>query len=136
MSSQPHGKPIPVPDEASRPFFEGMKDHQLVIMRCPSGHWRMPASRRCPVCWSLEFSWERASGRGKVYTFAIMHQVLHPGFIDEAPYNVTVVELDEGPRYQANLVGIANDRIQVGMPVVATYEDVGGDVTLLRFAPV
>jgi uncharacterized OB-fold protein len=136
MSETEYQKPMPLPDEASRPFFEGMKNHEVVLMRCGNcQRWRLPAAQRCPRCWSLEHTWERASGRGIVYTFAIMHHVLHPGFAEEAPYNVTVVQLDEGPRYQTNLVGIANEDITVGMPVVATYEDINDEVSLLKFKP-
>ena len=64
-----------------------------------------------------------------------MHHVLHPGFAEEAPYNVTVVQLDEGPRYQTNLVGVANDDIRVGMPVEATFFDINDEVSLLKFRP-
>ncbi|HET9200275.1 MAG TPA: OB-fold domain-containing protein [Dehalococcoidia bacterium] len=136
MNETDYKKPMPVPDEASRPFFEGMRKHQLVLMRCGScRRWRLPAAQRCPECWSLEYAWEEASGRGRVYTFALMHHVLHPGFADEAPYNVTVVQLDEGPRYQTNLVGVGNDEIRVGMPVAATYEDINNEVSLLKFRP-
>ena len=136
MAAESYDKPIPVPDETSRPFFQGMKDHELVLMRCSTcRRWRLPAAQRCPQCWSTDFAWERASGRGTVYTFAIMHHVLHPGFADEAPYNVTTVELDEGPRFVTNLVGVANNEIKVGMPVVAIFEDINDEVGLLKFRP-
>ncbi|MEX2236722.1 MAG: OB-fold domain-containing protein [Dehalococcoidia bacterium] len=129
-------KPIPVPDEASRPFFEGMKNHELVLMRCTNcRRWRLPSAQRCPECWSLDWTWENASGRGTVYTFAVMHHVLHPGFAGEAPYNVTVVALEEGPRYQTNLVGISNKDIHVGLTVLATYEDINEETSLLKFRP-
>jgi uncharacterized OB-fold protein len=131
-----YARPLPVSDEASRPFFDGMKNHDLVMMRCSSCRkWRISSSPRCPHCWSTDYSWEKASGRGEVYTFALMHHVLHPGFADEAPYNVTVVQLEEGPRYTTNLVGIANEDIRVGLPVVATYEDINDEVSLLKFRP-
>lgn len=131
-----YSKPIPVADEASRPFFDGVRNHELVLMRCANcQRWRLPAAQRCPDCWSLAYSWEQASGRGEVYTFALMHHVLHPGFADEAPYNVTTVQLEEGPRFSTNLVGLSNDQIQVGMPVVAHYEQVNDEATILKFRP-
>lgn len=136
MTNGDYGKPIPVPDEASRPFFDGLQNQELVIMRCAScRRWRLPSAQRCPACWSLDYAWERASGRGQVYTFALMHHVLHPGFADGAPYNVTTVELHEGPRFTTNLIGVANDQIKVGMPVVAAYEQVNDEATILKFRP-
>ncbi|MND04335.1 hypothetical protein D3C83_245560 [compost metagenome] len=54
-----------------------------------------------------------------------MHQVLHPGFAGEVPYNVVVVETDEGPRLQSNLIGTPDDAIEVGMRVEVTCEKAG-----------
>ncbi len=45
------------------------------------------------------------------------------------------VELDEGPRVTASVVGAPNDRLAVGLPVVADFDDVTPDMTLLRFRP-
>jgi len=63
-----------------------------------------------------------------------MHQRYHPGFNDDIPYNVTVVELEEGPRLPTNLVGISNDQIRVGMPVLVDWERYE-DVALPKFRP-
>lgn len=68
-----------------------------MLMRCARCQtWRLPARQHCDVCLSDEYTWEQASGRGVVRTFGIMHQRYHPAF--EVPYNVTIVELEEGPR--------------------------------------
>jgi uncharacterized OB-fold protein len=64
-----------------------------------------------------------------------MHQLYHPGFKGEIPYNVTVVELEEGPRMTANLVGCPNDQIRVGMPVEVVFERITDEVTLPKFRP-
>ena len=37
----------------------------------------------------------------------------HPGFQDDVPYNLTVVELDEGPRVTTILRNIENEDIHV-----------------------
>ena len=74
-------KPIPIPDEASRPFYEGAREHKLMLQRCSAcGTWHWPVISRCPVCLSTEVDWAQASGKGTLYTFALMHQILHPGF--------------------------------------------------------
>ncbi|MHB8576291.1 MAG: Zn-ribbon domain-containing OB-fold protein [Dehalococcoidia bacterium] len=133
---EPYLKPIPETDSESEPFFQGAREHKLMLMCCDAcGHVRMPSRDRCDNCWSTRVSWFQASGRGIVYTFGIMHQLYHPGFKDELPYNVTVVELAEGPRMTTNLTGIANDRIQVGLPVEVTFEKITDDVTLPKFRP-
>lgn len=125
--------PVPEPDEASRPFFDGAAEGRLMLMRCARCQtWRLPARQHCDVCLSDEYTWEQASGRGVVRTFGIMHQRYHPAF--EVPYNVTIVELEEGPRIPTNLVGVANEDIAVGLPVEVVFERYD-DVTLPRFRP-
>jgi len=131
-----YAKPLPVPDEESQPFFDAAREGRLLIMRCKScGAYRYPSRDRCDVCWSTETAWVQASGRGTVYTFGIMHQLYHPGFKEEIPYNVAVVELEEGPRTYTNLVGIPNDQIRVGMPVEVVFEKLTDEITIPKFKP-
>jgi uncharacterized OB-fold protein len=61
-----------------------------------------------------------------------MHQRYHPEF--QNPYNVTIVELEEGPRLPTNVVGIADEEIRVNMPVVVEFER-HEDVALPKFRP-
>ncbi len=128
--------PIPIADEESEPFYRGAKEHKLMLVRCTScGTWRMPGRDRCVDCWSEESEWAEASGRAKLYSFGVMHQQYHPAFADVLPYNFAVVELDEGPRMISNVVECANDALRVDMPLVASYDDVSGETTLVRFRP-
>ncbi len=129
-------RPVPVPDETSAPFFEGTLAGKLMLMRCRAcGAWRLPARDRCDRCWSTDTEWAQASGRGTVFSFILMHQIYHPAFAAEAPYNVTVVDLNEGVRMTANIVGCENGAIRVGMPVEAVFEPVSDSVSLPKFRP-
>jgi uncharacterized OB-fold protein len=128
-------KPLPEADEASKPFWDGAMQGRLVLMRCSDCHeWRMPSRQHCDSCLSDNYTWEPASGRGTVRTFGVMHQKYHPGWAAVAPYNVTIVELEEGPRFPTNIVGVANEDIRVGMPVVVEFER-HDDVALPKFRP-
>jgi uncharacterized OB-fold protein len=128
-------KPLPQADEESREFYDGARRHELLLMRCQNCRaWRLPSRPRCPDCWSTHTAWEKASGRGTLYSFGIMHQKF-PGFTDDVPYNYAVVELEEGPRIVSNIVGVANEDLRVDMPVVASYDNVAEDTTLIRFTP-
>ena len=136
MSEQPAiSKPLPEPDEASRPFWDGAAEGRLMLMRCNSCQvWRLPSRMHCDQCLSTDATWVQASGRGTVRTFGVMHQRYHPGFANDIPYNVTIVELDEGVRLPTNLVGVTNAEITVGMKVVVDWER-HDDVTLPKFRP-
>jgi uncharacterized OB-fold protein len=77
----------------------------------------------------------RARGRGTVYSFTVTHQNQTPGFRDEVPYVLAIVELEEGPRLMTNIVGCAPDAVRIGMPVEVVFDDVTADVTLPKFRP-
>lgn len=135
--SQTATKPVPVPDEASKPFFDGARAGRLMLQHCAAcGKWSFPVRERCPHCLGAPLQWRAASGRGTLYTFAIMHQVMNPGFAADVPYNVSQIDLEEGVRMVCNIVGIANDRLRIGMAVEVVFEDVGEGVSIPKFRPV
>jgi uncharacterized OB-fold protein len=126
-------RPIPEADEESREFYEGARRHELMLMRCKScGAWRLPSRPRCPDCWSTDTEWARASGRGTLHSFGIMHQKF-PGFEDAVPFNFATVELEEGPRIVSNVVGVPDAELRCDMPLQAVFDDVAEDATLVRF---
>ena len=51
------------------------------------------------------------------------------------PYNVVVVELEEGPLFHSNLVDCANENIRVGMPVELVFQQSEGGPNLPCFRP-
>ncbi len=127
-------KPAPVPDERSRPFFDGARDGKLMLQHCIAcNRWSFPVRERCPHCFAAQLEWRPASGRGSLYTYTIMHQVMHPGFASAAPYNIAQVDLDEGVRITSNIVGVDNAALRIGMKLEAVFEEVGEDLRLPKF---
>ena len=128
-------RPIPQADEESREFYDGARRHELMLMRCRAcGAWRLPSRPRCPDCWSTDTEWAKASGSARLYSFGLMHQKF-PGFEGELPYNYAIVELEEGPRIVSNIVGASANELRVDMPLMAAFDDVSDDTTLVRFRP-
>jgi uncharacterized OB-fold protein len=148
-STEPSGvlpvpaKPVPVPDEESRPFFEGALEGRLMLRRCPAcgafmwpvGGIGTPLRPRCVECFSGKLEWAASSGTGTLYSFVLMHQVYDPAFADDVPYNIAVVELDEGVRMTTNIVGCPNDELEIGMRVEVTFEQLSEQVALPKFRP-
>jgi uncharacterized OB-fold protein len=121
------------PDDLDRPFWEGCERGEFLLQRCPkSGRWHWPASADPETGSGLE--WVPASGRGSVHTFTIIHKVFREAYAERVPYNVIVVELEEGPFFHSNLIECANEDIRVGMPVELVFEKENG-ATLPRFRP-
>jgi uncharacterized OB-fold protein len=131
-----YAKPLPEITPAMRPFWEAARQHELVVQRCTAcGAHRFPARDICSRCLSRDAEWVRSAGRGTVFSWAVMHQVYHPGFAGDVPYALVVIELDEGARLVSNLVDCPVDAIRAGMGVEVVFDDVTPDVTLPKFRP-
>jgi uncharacterized OB-fold protein len=118
-------KPVPEPDEASASYWEGAASGQLLVTRCvPNHHLFHPPDVACPVCGSDELESIAVSGRGSVYSFAVVRQAFDPAYLDDVPYVVALVALDEDPsvRILTNIVETRIDDVVIGMPVEATFE--------------
>jgi uncharacterized protein len=136
MSERQYRKPLPRIDEESRGYWEALQRHELYVQRCRDcGTHRAPPRAVCPSCLSSAVEWVRASGRGTVYSFTVTHQNQAPGFRDELPYVLAIVELDEGPRLMTNVVECAPDAVRIGLPVEVVYDDVTPEITLAKFRP-
>jgi len=135
--TKPYREPLPRLDEESRGYWEALARHELYFQRCRDcGTKRFYPRALCPVCLSSATEWVRASGRGTVYSFTVTYQNQSPGFREELPYVLAIVELDEGVRMMTNVVGCAPDAVRVGMAVEVVFEDVTAEVTLAKFRPV
>jgi uncharacterized OB-fold protein len=127
-------KPLPQITPEMAPFWEAARRHQLVVQRCRGcGAHRFPARDICSRCLSRDAEWALVCGRGTVFSYAVMHQVYHPGFADEVPYAVVQVELEEGGRLLTNVVDCPPDELTIGMPVEVVFEDRTPEVTLPKF---
>ena len=136
-------KPIPVPDEPSVPFFSGALRGELMLLRCgtcgtfqsPTAYLGVPLRPRCVTCFSGDLGWALSSGRATLYSFAVMHQVYDEAFAADIPYNIAVVETDEGVRLTSQVVDCAGDELEIGMPLEATFERLSDDVAIPKFRP-
>jgi len=129
-------KPLPAVTEDGAPYWEACRHDELRAQRCGAcGHVRWPPSVLCPKCLGEDAEWVRLSGRGTVYSFIVVHRPQHPAFFDDVPYNVAIVELDEGIRLHANVVDCAPDALRVGLPVEVVFQRVNDEITLPRFRP-
>jgi hypothetical protein len=116
------------------PFWDAARRHQLVVQRCAGcGAYRFPPRELCSQCLSRDAEWVPASGRGTVFSFVVMHQAYHPGFADELPYAVVVVELEEGARLTSNVVDCPVGEVRVGLPVEVVFEDASPEISLPKF---
>ena len=55
-------------------------------------------------------------GRGVIYSFTRVFNA-PTRFKEQAPYDVAIIELDEGPMMTAQLTDFGNEKPEIGMPV-------------------
>jgi len=76
-----------------------------------------PTRKLCPKCRRKgKIVMKQFSGKGKVYSFTEVTSG-PPGFELETPYVLAIVELEEGPRLTAQVVGVGEKDVAIGVPV-------------------
>jgi uncharacterized OB-fold protein len=129
MSAMP---PIPEPTPLSAPFWEGTRAGELRLQQClDCAAWRWTPQILCRACHSERFAWRASSGRGKLYSFTIVHRPPLPAFA--APYVVGVVTLDEGPLMLTTIEGTSPDALVIDMPVKVAFRRLTDGITLYPF---
>ena len=126
MSTEMAEKPVPVPDEASGPFWAAARERRLALQLCTAcGRAQYPPDLICRYCQSEALEFVDSAGAGTLYTFAVYTRSFMAGF--EAPYVLALVDLPDhgGVRMMANIVDTPIERIAVGMPVEVTFEERG-----------
>ena len=110
-------------DEGNKAFWDACAASELRVQRCITcGHLRYPISTVCPECLSEDAAWELLSGRGTVVSFCIFRHAYNEAWRDRLPYNVALIQLEEGPRMLSNVHGVSPDEIRVGLEVKVAFE--------------
>jgi uncharacterized OB-fold protein len=128
--------PEPAVTDLTRPFWAGTLAGELRLQRCmPCGHVRYPVSTVCPRCLSGAAGWARMSGRATVLSYTVFERAYHEAWKDRVPYVVALVELDEGPVFLTNVVGVPPSQVRVGQRVSAVFELRSAEAALPQFTP-
>jgi uncharacterized OB-fold protein/acyl dehydratase len=102
-------------------FWDGVNTHELRIQKRPDGSLQHPP---VPAIWQDKESpieYQVASGKGTVFSFVVHHAPKVPG--RSLPFVIALVELEEGVRMLGELRNVDPAKVEIGMPVRATYID-------------
>ncbi len=128
-------RPVPVPTNVSKPFWDAARQGKLVLQHCPRcGTWQYFPRPVCMKCMSRELEWRETSGRGVVYSFTVT-RLPADGFEGLEPYVIASVEVPERTRLMGHLVNCPIDRVAIGMPVRAVFETLTDEISLVNFEP-
>jgi len=127
--------PFPEPQTAeARHFFAAAAEERLELQRCGACAkiWFFPRPA-CVACGSERFGWIVASGRGRVHSHSTVHRAPSTEFRERVPYVVALVDLEEGPRMMANVVGEGALEVSIGDALELTFEERGEGRKLPQF---
>jgi uncharacterized protein len=120
-------KPRPIANELSAGYWDATSAGQLAIQQCDHcGQFAHPPTPVCGSCFAVPpaFSFTPVSGMGRVSTWTVFRQTFLPGFSDDVPYVIGVVELDEQPglRLIGRLNVDADHPVSVGDRASVTFD--------------
>ena len=107
----------------SQAYWEAAQHRRLVFKKCSScGYVQFPPRHVCPKCWSAGAQWISSRGEGQVYSFSIVRRAPTLAHAAKVPYVIAMIELMDGPRMIANIVGDDALGVSIGDRVTVTYE--------------
>ena len=129
-------KPIPPMNPWAEPFWAGTREGRLVIQKCADcGKHVFYPRLVCPFCFSERLGWIEASGRGTVYSHTLVQSNPPSAFMEDLPFTIAIVELEEGVRMMTNIVDCDPEAVHCEMPVEVTFERLTDEITLPKFKP-
>ncbi len=145
MSTRRPEFPLPDPvDERTAGFFTAAARGDLAIPRCEGcGRLVWYPRPRCPHCGATSMPWTTLSGRGELFSWAVVRRAFLPAFEDRVPFVSGLVCVDEDPsvRVVTLVVDCEPATLAVGQPVRAVFRDLafapapGDAVTVPMFVP-
>lgn len=119
-------KQSPIPEEEDKPFWDACNEGRLVIQNCRAcNRLQHPPQPSCANCGSADnLDWREVSGRGRIYSYAVVHDNPVPLLFTDQPFNVAVIELEDDPEIKmfSHLPGTPLDEVPIGAPVQVVFE--------------
>jgi uncharacterized OB-fold protein len=117
--------PLAVANNVDEFYWTGLHAGELRYQYCERcDHGWLPAREHCPNCLRETSNWRRSGGDGHIISWVVYHVAYHESFKDKLPYNVSIVQIDEGPRLLTNVIApLSSLRIGDRVKLRIEYED-------------
>lgn len=127
-------RPLPEITDTDRPFWEGLREHRVVVQQCTAcDTLHHPPRLRCPHCHSEEMDWTEIAPAATVWSFVVFHKPYVPALMKGGPYNVVIAELEGGIRMFTSVPKDQQDQLRVGMALSPEFTRLTDEVTLLTY---
>jgi uncharacterized OB-fold protein len=131
-------KPLPEITDLTRPFWSGAAQNKLMMQKCAHcATLNFYPKPWCVECGDRRLEWVEVRPTGVVYshTTATIVMMNLPGWKEELPVILCLVDLDDGPRMYAQLTDCAAEDVRFGMRVKAHFEKISEDIGIPKFRP-
>lgn len=130
-------KSLPTVSAETKPFWDAALNGKFLLQRCRNCNKYQTHYRAfCCHCWSTDVEDVEASGKGSVWAHSVAYQNRTPGWVDEVPYVVAQIELEEGVRVISNVINCDPESVKIDMPVKVTFVKATDDIAIPYFEPV
>lgn len=127
-------RPITDADSITEEWWQATREARLVLQTCREcSTFQHYPKAVCTNCGSTDLEYAKASGRGEVYSFTVIHRAPDPAF--DPPYVVALIRLSEGPVLLSNIVGVKPEEVRCDMSVEVAWEDLPDGRKLPVFTP-
>lgn len=104
--------------ECNELYWDKLKEGSLYLQQCAHCNKFIFYPRNlCPYCFGSELDWKKVSGRGRVYSYTVVHLSALPEFAEETPYIYAIIELAEGVKMPATIINCPVNELKVDAPV-------------------
>jgi uncharacterized OB-fold protein len=118
---------FPLPDvnwEPTREFWAGAARGELLITRCDAcARYVWYPESPCRSCGGAHLTWTPVSGRGRLFSWSVVHYAWIPQFKDQLPFVTGLVALEEAPavRVVSYIVDCPPEKLRCDLPVSVVF---------------
>jgi len=117
----------------SASFNEYLSEKKLMASKCTKcGALYVPPRPLCNKCFGSEMEWAEMKGKGKLAAFTTIAiaptLMIEEGYGRDNPYCTGVVELEEGPKISARILGVdakKPEEIKIDTPLAVDFVERG-----------
>lgn len=139
MAQAPQGKPLPEITTLTRPFWSAAKNGKLMMQRCGRcATMNFFPKPWCVECGSRSLEWVEVRPQGILCSYTVSYAVMmnFPGWKDDLPVVLGIIDLDDGGRLYGQVTGCPAEKLQIGMRVEAYFEPISAEAGIPKFRPV
>lgn len=124
-----------VPTTANAGFWEGLRAHELRAAWCHAcTRWSFYPRAACPHCGALGPELRAVRGAGRVYAVTTVRRSPFED-LGDAPYDVALVDLEEGFRVMGRLLEAPAGSVPIGSSVEVAFVDAAPGKPWYGFVP-